>query len=150
MDPGLKRQIRVLKIAFFRNLHEDGFYFRHLRRFGDVVECAQANRLNGRFHAGMAGHHHRLGVGRDAFQMLEHLDPADAGHPQVQNGRVKTGGFHSLQRQPAVCELGHIVTHSGQLGAHDLAQAPLIINKQNPQFSHAAPLGLFRPPVGGP
>ena len=118
---------------FSATLLQHGLDLGQLARLGDVVEGAQAHGLDGRLHAGVAGHHDRFGVRRHLLELLEHLDAGHAGHAQIEDGGVEGALFQRLEGGPAVGADGDLVAQARQLGAHELLQRLLVIDEQDAQ-----------------
>src|SRR5262249_49704443 len=75
----------------------------------------------------------RLGVWRDAFEVLQDLDAAQPGHAQVQDGGVVGALLQGLDGGLAVGANGDLVPQARQLGTHELLQRLLVIGEQDPQ-----------------
>ena len=99
----------IFQIQFALHLEQDGFDIDHFCRLGDVVHGAQPDGLDGGIHAGMTGHHHRLGVGSYGFEMFEHLHSGHSGHPQIQHGGVEGLFFKRLYGGLAIGTRGYLV-----------------------------------------
>ena len=123
----------VLEIAFLGDPVQERLDFGQLARLGDVVERAQANGLDGRFHAGVAGHDDRFGVRRNLLEMLEHFDARHARHAQIEDGRVEGALLERLERRPAVRADDDLVPQPRQLRAHELLERLLVVGEQDAQ-----------------
>ena len=102
LHAALQGQVLVLQDALLSDFLQDGLDFDQLARLGDVIERPQAHGLNGRFHAGMAGHDQGFRVGSDLPELLEDLDAGHARHAQIENGDVERALFQDLESGPAV------------------------------------------------
>ncbi len=123
----------MLEVAFLGHLAQDGLDFRQLARLGNVVEGPQAHGLDGGLHAGMAGHHDRLGIRRGLFELLQYLHAGHSRHAQVEDGGIEGTLLQNLQRGPPVRAHRHFMAQARQLGAHEFLERFLIVHKQDAQ-----------------
>ena len=110
----------------------------HVERFGEKIESAELHRLDGGVDRAVAGDDDRNDAGIDPRELLQHLDPADARHTEIEEDHARPGVFHevealhpigrhqgvvapALQRLPAALANGILVVdndhiHAGTMG----------------------------------
>ena len=124
-------QVLVLQIALLGHLPQHRLDLGQLARLGDVVERSQANRVDGRFHAGMAGHNDDFGIRRHVLDLLEHLDAGHAGHAQIENRGVESPFFEGFHGRNAVRAHDDFVAQPRQFRTHELLQRSFIVSEQD-------------------
>ena len=78
-------------------------------RFADKVVCAELHRLDRRFDVGEVRQHEDDGRRMLFADVLEHLDPADAGHLYIKKNDVERLGLEDVDRFGAVVCNGDVV-----------------------------------------
>ena len=113
---------------------QDAGHHRKLGRLGEEVEGAAAQRLDRFLHAAVTGADDHFGFGRDFFDVRDDIPPGEAGHAEVDNGRVERVLLHGGEGGFAVFADGDIVSEPGQLQPHDIADGGLVVDEQNTEL----------------
>ena len=129
----LQGNVLVLQHPLFRDLLENGLNLDQLARLGDVVKGAQAHGVDGRLHAGVAGHDDGFGMRRHLLQVFQDLDTGHARHAQIENRDVEAALLEHLHGGPAVRADRDFVADARQLRAHEFLERFLIVHEQDAQ-----------------
>ncbi len=145
LHASLQGDVLVLELSPFDDLEQDRFDLHQLARLFDVIERPEPHRLDGRFLAGIAGHHHGFGVWRNLLEPFEDLDAGHVRHLEVKNGGVERGLLQGPDRRAAVGTDRHLVTEAWQLDPHQLLQRYFVVHEQDAKAIRRR--GQFHPPT---
>src|SRR5215471_2074412 len=88
---------RIAGVPPFQCSPSRRYYFIHIKRFADVVECSLANRLNSRFESAETAYQDHFRGGRDGLEFLEQSHAGcTAAQIDITDDQIEVRAFDSL------------------------------------------------------
>ena len=105
---------------------------------GQVVVGALLHGLDGRVHGAVGRHHHHTGVATHLAQALQHAEPIEARHADVEEDEVEGLRLAGADGGLTVGDRGDVVAGLTQPFLQDPAQAVLVVSDEDPRRGHRA------------
>ncbi len=118
----MQRNVFMLEVALFRDFAQDSLDLSEFAGFGNVVKRPQPHGIDGRFHAGVAGHHDGLGVRRQRLELFKNFNSRHARHAQIKNGHVKRAFLQGFDAGAPIRANRDLMPQSRQFGTHEFLQ----------------------------
>ena len=141
LDVLAERPVLVDEAAPLHRVAHDDQHFVVLERLGDVVERAALHRRDGALDRRVRGDDDDGEVLVDALQLVERRDAVEAGHHDVDDGRVERQRARQLEALGARRREPHVVAFPSQQRLENLAHDLLVVDDEDRAFvggSHAS------------